>query len=330
MSANRQRNAEWIGAFVLGSIALLVVGILAFGSTRWFTPANRAVIYFDRSVAGLQIGAAVTFLGVPIGSVERIAVNVDSTTFEVVTSVFIVLQPRDLVVDGVSRTTLRTTVPELVARGLRATLELQSLITGQLRVDLSFRPDAELVASRGVSSDVPEIPAMKSELEQLREGLTALPIADIVAMLPELLAQVEVLARQMQPVIAGADAELREVGRSVRGAADATASFARSSEASVRTIQGDLSSTLADLRGLLSAGKAQISGVGEAVARIDDAAARIDNVARDLDDMLEPDAAVRRQLETSLRDLAATASSLKEFARQIERNPNAVVLGTRQ
>jgi paraquat-inducible protein B len=80
----------------------------------------------------------------------------------------------------------------------------------------------------------------------------------------------------------------------------------------------------------MSAGKAEISGVGDAVARIEQTAASIEVLARHLDGMLDPDAAERRQLEATLRDIAATASSLKEFARQIERNPNALVLGTNE
>ena len=330
MTASRQRNAAVIGAFVLGGIALLVVGILLFGSMRWFLPANRAVIYFDRSIAGLQIGAPVTFGGVTVGSVERIAVNVDSTSFDAVSSVFVVLQPTDIIVDGVPRSTVRSTVAELVGRGLRATLELQSLITGQLRVELSLQRDAEPVVPRALLRDVPEIPAVKSELEELREGLSELPVADIVAMMQRVLIRVDELTQELRPLIARAEADLGEVGASVRNAADATASFARASEASVRALEGELMVTLADLRELLSAGKAEISGVGAAVARIDQTAARIEDVARNLDDMLGPDAVARRQVETALRDLAATASSLKEFARQIERNPNALLLGTRE
>ena len=330
MTAGQQRNAAVIGAFVLGGIALVVIGALLFGSMRWFVPANRAVIYFDRSIAGLQMGAPVTFGGVPVGSVERIAVNVNSKSFEALSSVFVVLRPKDIIVDGVERSTVTNTVPELVARGLRAKMELQSLITGQLRIELAFQPDAEPVSPRALLSDVPEIPAVKSEFEQLREGLSGLPLGDLVASAQRVLTRLEELTQELRPLIASAEAEVGEVGTSIRGAADAAASFARAGEASVRAIEGELAVTLADLRGLVSAGKAEISGVGTAVARIEQTAASIEDLARDLDGMLDPDAATRRQLETALRDLAATASSLKEFARQIEQNPNSLVLGTRE
>jgi paraquat-inducible protein B len=237
MTASGQRNAAVIGAFVLGGIALVVVGVLALGAMRWLVPANRAVIYFESSIAGLQIGAPVTFGGVTVGSVERIAVNVDSTTFEALSSVFVVLQATDIIIDGVARKSVTNTVPELVARGLRAKLELQSLITGQLRVELALQPDAEPVSPRAFPSDLPEIPAVKSELEALREGLTGLPVADLVASAQRVLMRLEELTQELRPLIASAEAELGAVGTSIRGAADATASFARTSEASVRAIE---------------------------------------------------------------------------------------------
>jgi len=184
------------------------------------------------------------------------------------------------------------------------------------------------VPPRAHPGDLPEIPAVKSELEALREGLTELPVADLVASAQRVLMRLEELTQELRPLVVSAKTELGAVGTSFRGAADATASFARTTEASVRTIETELAVTLADLRALLSAGKSEISGVGEAVARIEQTAASVDELARHLDGMLDPDAAARRQLETALHDLAATTSSLKEFARQIERNPNALLLGT--
>ena len=65
--------------------------------------------------------------------------------------------------------------PRLVQAGLRAQLALQSFVTGQLRVDLDFRPDtaAQLI---GALPDIPEIPTVPSELGQLRNQLASLPL----------------------------------------------------------------------------------------------------------------------------------------------------------
>ena len=60
-----------VGGFVLGALALVVVAILLFGGSHLFAPRFRAVAFFHGSVAGLEIGAPVTFRGVRIGSVQQ-------------------------------------------------------------------------------------------------------------------------------------------------------------------------------------------------------------------------------------------------------------------
>ncbi|HZF30816.1 MAG TPA: MlaD family protein [Gammaproteobacteria bacterium] len=330
MTTKRHPNAAAIGAFVLGGIALLAVGILAFGGTRWFSRADRAVIYFERPVSGLQVGSPVTFQGVTVGSVQRMAVSVTSENFQTFISVFVELRPADLIVDKMQKDGLEGTVAQLVARGLRATLEMQSLITGQLRVDLSFAPNAQTVSPRTRASNLPEIPVIESDLEKLRDGLSDLPIGDIVASTQRVLVRLEKLSDDVEPLLATADTELTRVGESVRSAADAGGHFATTTEASVQRLETELTATLAEARDLIAAGKGELGGVGAAVASLNDAAQHIDQLARNLNGMLDPDAASRRELDEALRDLAATAGSLKEFAREVERSPNALLLGTRQ
>ena len=50
-------NKAVIGGFVLGAICLMVAGIVAFGSGKFFTPTKKFVMYFDGSVKGLSVGA---------------------------------------------------------------------------------------------------------------------------------------------------------------------------------------------------------------------------------------------------------------------------------
>ena len=52
-------NPTLIGAFVVGAVALAVAAVAILGGGRWLTPSNKFVMYFQGSVAGLQIGAPV-------------------------------------------------------------------------------------------------------------------------------------------------------------------------------------------------------------------------------------------------------------------------------
>ena len=58
-----QPNPRTTGLFVLGAILLVVAGLVAFGSRSYFEHRPRAVTFFHGSVAGLVVGAPVTFPG---------------------------------------------------------------------------------------------------------------------------------------------------------------------------------------------------------------------------------------------------------------------------
>ena len=71
----RKANPVMIGAFVVGAIALAVVGIVVFGSGRLFADTTPFVMYFSGSVDGLSVGSPVKFKGVEIGGVTSIQLD---------------------------------------------------------------------------------------------------------------------------------------------------------------------------------------------------------------------------------------------------------------
>ena len=82
-------NAKLVGAFVLGALVLLVAAVAVFGGGALFRRNTPAVVYFQGSVAGLSVGAPVTFQGVTIGSVSRIVLEMSATTGEARIPVYI-------------------------------------------------------------------------------------------------------------------------------------------------------------------------------------------------------------------------------------------------
>ena len=55
---SKRASPTIIGAFVVGAVALLVVGLVAFGSMNLFRRPLTYVMFFDSSVSGLSVGAA--------------------------------------------------------------------------------------------------------------------------------------------------------------------------------------------------------------------------------------------------------------------------------
>ena len=82
-----------VGAFVLGAIGLGILAILFFGGTQWFAKMSDAVVFFDESVAGLEVGAPVTFRGARIGSVKSVTIRVAADAVKARISVILDLNP---------------------------------------------------------------------------------------------------------------------------------------------------------------------------------------------------------------------------------------------
>jgi ABC-type transporter Mla subunit MlaD len=59
-----------IGLFVIAACLLLALGIIIFGGGKFFEKKFTVETYFDQSVQGLNVGAALKFQGVQIGNVS--------------------------------------------------------------------------------------------------------------------------------------------------------------------------------------------------------------------------------------------------------------------
>ena len=143
--------------------------------------ATEYVLYFDGSVSGLQIGSPVVFRGVPLGSVTRIAL--EARPGEAGPTIPVYVQLRDGAIEWAGGTPnaelQRETFRRMIQGGLRARLQMQSLVTGQFRIELDFAPGTEAVY-RSSTPDL-EIPTLPSPIDQLQKRLARLPLADMVA-----------------------------------------------------------------------------------------------------------------------------------------------------
>ena len=184
----KRPSATLIGTFVLGALALIAAAILFFGGGAVFKQRFTAVSYFPGSVAGLQIGAPVSYRGVRVGQVKSIGIRIDPDPTRSIVQVNMELVPE--AVHGNSGT--QEPLPALVERGLTAQLVLQSLVTGMLQVELDFRPGVKALRL-GETLDVPEIPTVPSPFQALTDQLQTLDIATAVSAMQRTLASMDTL-----------------------------------------------------------------------------------------------------------------------------------------
>src|SRR6516164_6337253 len=139
-------NPTLIGVFVLGAILIAIGAVFFFGSADLFAKKQTYVSYFTQSVSGLSIGSNVKFKGVDIGKVTRVLLGIgkDQTVYA---KVFYEVDQNVIVKDfGAGNPHFNLFDVEgtrkRVEQGLRARLDFESLISGQLFVSLDFIKDA--------------------------------------------------------------------------------------------------------------------------------------------------------------------------------------------
>jgi paraquat-inducible protein B len=189
-------NPAVIGGFVIGAIALIVIGLLVFGGANWFAKRSKYVAYFPGSVKGLQVGAPVDFRGVTMGRVTEIKVRFNPQDVSAQIPVVMELDPTRIeVVGGEQVASGEAGAQRLIDAGFRAQLQSQSLLTGLLYVNLDFKKDTP-VRLVGNGEPYPEIPTLPSEFEQLQQ--TA---GDVAARMPELLDQLNGLLSDLNETL---------------------------------------------------------------------------------------------------------------------------------
>ncbi|MBN1913697.1 MAG: MCE family protein [Candidatus Omnitrophica bacterium] len=211
---SKKANKTLIGAFVVGAIALLVLGLAVFGSGKLFSKTNKYVLFFEGSVRGLALGAPVTFKGVKIGTVKDISLVFDPESRFAFIPVIIETTPQ-LIKDAPLQRDSKN-VQYLIQNGLRAQLDMQSLLTGQLAVSLDFFPDkpARLL---GLMKEYTEIPTIQSPFGELQKNIGEIPLKDIAFNLQESTRSLNIALKETrETLIFDIENTLREVTQAAR------------------------------------------------------------------------------------------------------------------
>ena len=356
----RKANPALIGAFVVGAVVLAVAGLVVFGGGKFFRQTQTVVAYFDGSLKGMAIGAPVTFNGVKVGSVTNVKVVIDERDSSIRTPVFFEVDASRFENVSGSTVTFRKDVPklrDLTERGLRAQLELQSLVTGQLEVALNFYPGSPLrLTGLSKDKDVPEMPTIPSSLDKLSRTLENLPIDPLIAEVRQTLTSINALASapeikavllSVNKAVTGFDALVHRVDGAVTplmASIDKTAETARTTMETARTTLVDLrqvaarlgpavEATLKDYQKLAVNVDAQ---VGPLVASIQKAAASAESTLGQtqktvavVDAALNIDSPLRYDLANALREVQGAARSLRVLTDYLEQHPEAVIMGKR-
>ncbi len=307
-----------VGAFVIGGLALFAVALMVLGGGQIFKDALTYTLYFDGSVSGLSIGAPVVFRGVPMGNVTQISLVANSRDSNVTIPVTIMIDEKSFISSSgntLSERMQETIIRRMVERGLRARLALNSLITGQSRVELDFFPNTPMIYRS--SNPETEIPTIPSPIDTLQKTLAKLPIEKMADSISAILSSVTeaVGDGKLEKGLAaftGAFDELRNL-MAQSEVRNALTNMMKEFESAGKTVGAEIPKALSSF----TAAMASISGAADALKKISSTA----------NGTISPDSPTMNEIRRLLREATAAARSLHNFAELLERNPEALLMG---
>ena len=330
---SKKANPTVIGVFVVGALVLVIAGILLFGGGQFFGSKLYYVVYFEDSLKGLNRGAPVMFRGTKVGSVTDIKVVIDAQDESIRVPVYMELdeQAVEVVNPTVDRmgpsidneTRERAFIKKMVIeRGLRAQLEMQSLVTGQLVVQLDFFPKSKLKLHQEYKDEFPEFPTVTSSLKEFTRKLEDLPLTDV---LNAALHTIESLGRVINsPEFLGFIAEGRglivdfrdlteDLDRALPPIVKGIKNVIGSTDHLVKNVDRQVQPMSLSFQDVASTAKTSLEQAHRTLSTIEEVAGK--------------DSQVRYRLSMALKELATAARSVRDLADYLERHPEALLQG---
>ena len=322
-----------IGTFVVSAIALIVIGVVIFGSGRFFQKTNKYVLFFDGSVKGLSEGSPVVWRGVKIGSVKKIAIHVnimDIDTIKMKIPVIIEVDSNRFYTKGklIEKSDSERSVAKLIELGMRAKLAMQSIVTGQLMINLDLHPESP---ARLVGSDLPypEIPTVPTALQQIAETINELPIRKMFKKLEEAIENVsnvlgdpalKEMAASVKGVVANANRLIKNIDKLVIKV-----------DRQVEPLIDSITDTADDAQKLIRHVDRHVEPVavkiGQAFDEAEAALVEAKKTLQGIDAFTAEDSSLRYRINTALEELARAARSVHILSDYLGQYPDSLLRG---
>jgi paraquat-inducible protein B len=343
-----------IGAFVVGGIALVMAGVIFFGGGKVFQEKTPYVIFFEGSVQGLHVGAPVVFRGVQVGQVTKVEALYDPTQATIHVKVRVELVPDAVQVTAeVRQRSPHEVVEFLVHQGLRASLQLQSFVTGLLLVSLDFYPDTP-IKRLGLDPTYPELPTVPSQIEQLlgnvrqvvaelgklpleallAEALGTLKRAHTLLETPELqqaLVSLPDLVTDARQLLTHTDDQVVPLGTKLAAAADSARAAVVDAQKLFRDVDGQVAPLASSAKETLATARGALGQAQKSLATLTDAATPAlkqgERALGSIAHLAGDDAVAPPDLAPTLKAIEAAAQSLRALADMLQRNPEALLRG---
>ena len=309
---------------MIGAVAIIVLGTAVLAGAQWLEHRTTFVSLFSESVNGLETGAPVKFQGVPVGTVSDILIQIDRTdkTFQV---------PVQFEVDLTKLRTARGTFVNLadptvraqqIANGLRVRLQMESFVTGQLYIEISYDTSAPPAEMESRATKWPELPTAPSLMAALGTGAGSV-VADVV----------KVLFRVNEML---AEIDMREINKSVVATAQSVQALVNTPElraalAQLPAATTQLTRTMATVERLATTTEGAVGPLAvQAERATTELALALQSLRKTLEEtqgMLSMDSGIGFEIQGTLSSLKEAADALQLLTTTLEQSPDILLRG---
>ena len=336
---SKPSNPTLIGSFVLGAVLLLVAAVLLFGGAALFASKRTFVSYFPSSVQGLTEGSSVVMNGVRVGYVKDIRLQGEvkpdrSMDFLVQVTMEVTPSSYELSSNGTRLSAEQrqqlVTPEQFVDAGLRAKLALESFVTGQLLVELDFRPNTQPVFRAPGKGGPPEIPTVPGDVQQVLQRVQTF-FAKIAGEV-----DVETLMKDVQGILTGMNqlANSQDLRTMIAGGSRLANDDIPRLTSSLERSLTELQAATKDARALVQHVDKQVdplmSDLLPAVRRLDTTLKATEQTLQSVSGHLRDDSALAAEVRNTLLDLQSMSDAATALLLYLDEHPEALLRGKKE
>jgi len=331
---SKPANKTMIGAFVLIAVVLTVAAVVVLGSGKFFKRTSPWLAIFEGSVKGLNVGSPVVFRGVKVGEVTDIIVTFDPAQLSVLIPVIFEIDNDKFKDVGPSVTTSEVKMHrDLISKGLRAQLQMQSLVTGQLMINLDFHPNtpAKLYGVDKIKALTDaeswwEIPTIPTPMQELEKAISQLDFKELAANIKQAMDGIAELATSpdlhesigifkqtltdTQKLVSNLNSKIEPLANSI----EQTFVEARAGIGDVRKLVNEQGPPLA-------------ANIKKAVESARIALDQANTTLKSIEVIAQEGGQLRFEVSAALKEISAAARSVRILADFIEQHPDAIIRG---
>jgi paraquat-inducible protein B len=336
---SKEVNRIAIGGFVAGGIGLAVLAMLFIGSGKYFQQKSKQVLFFEGSVKGLNVGSPVKFRGVDIGEVTKIQLTIRPENLEFFVPVYVEIYGNSVSILGGKEQAKfddRKVVDRLVTEmGLRAQLQMQSLLTGQLFINYDFYPGTP-IKKVGLEDKIYEVPTIPTALQMLTETLEEIidnvrkvniqEMVDDIAQtakganklmnspdLSNAVVNLNHAIQDMQRFITNAESLVGKVNRKVDSVTESFESTMDDTRKMVRNIDSRVDPIASDMESALSAIQTSFD--------------KAENLLVGAQKLISENSKLGREISVTLESMSDASRSLEELTDYLQQHPESIITG---